>query len=612
MRPEEENIVEKSDYNVVAEAEFTLDGLNYIITGDERFYRMIGEFSFFSFDKIVHDDDRANFLEFVKHDNEEKDIFIRCKIRDRGFRLLHLIKLETRRVGDDTLSCFRLQDVILVCQKYRKYFDIVKKYRSFMDILPNKFFDLNLKTGIFTLYYYNNHKAWPIVRTHFDEWKKYVVEKKQIDEKSMKNFNMLCECIENEMENFSITLNCSILTNGVRMEHLSIKGQTLKESVEEPLVLGVITQERANNNNSFIISQTDNPEAGRDSGTGLLNKKTVTDKIIEKLSQLKEEKIGQGRNVYLLVLDIDNFKQVNDNYGHYFGDEVIKYFAKRLSYMAEGKGLVGRIGGDEFIVYLDNVKDEEELRIMLKSMRLRLKLELKEKNPDYLFSTSIGISRYGVDGTDFETLFKISDACLYIAKDKGKDRFIIYDLAKHGNLLKNDTIKVARGNDFLKPIDKYELATKLVMKACKEGTSCMVDIIKELGDKLNLHGIRVFVGDDLKRAYSSGHYIKDLDEASYINSPEYSVHFDEHDMYVVNNVTAIYMIHPELASKFKDDNICSFIQARVRDDKGKFVAMMQFDIFGENRRKWSNADICTLRMLVLGLTNIAGEYDCKK
>ena len=69
MRPEEDNIVDEYDYTIIAEAEFTLDEMNYIITGDERFYRMIGEFSFFSFDKIVHNDDRASFLEFVKRDN---------------------------------------------------------------------------------------------------------------------------------------------------------------------------------------------------------------------------------------------------------------------------------------------------------------------------------------------------------------------------------------------------------------------------------------------------------------------------------------------------------------------------------------------------------------
>lgn len=608
MRPEEENIVDEYDYTIIAEAEFTLDEMNYIITGDERFYRMIGEFSFFSFDKIVHNDDRASFLEFVKRDNEDQDIIIRCNIRDKGYRLLRLIKLGNRVVGNEYLKSFRLQDVACVCQKYRKYFDIVKKYRSYMDILPNKFFDFNIKTGIFTLYYYNNHKAQHIFKKPFAEWKNYVIENNLVDDKSKKNFDMLCECIENHMENFSINLTSSILTSGLRMEHLSIKGQTLKESVEEPIVLGVITQE-SYTNNSFIINQGENPDAGRDSATGLYNKKTVTDKIIDKFNQLKNEKLGQGRNVYLLVLDIDNFKQVNDTYGHYFGDEVILHFARRLNSMAEGKGFVGRIGGDEFMVFLDNIKDEEELRIMLKSMRLRLKLELKEINPDYLFSSSIGICKYGVDGYDFETLFKISDACLYIAKDKGKDRFIIYDVAKHGNLLENETIKVARGNDFLKPIDKYELATKLILKANKLGNEGLVDIIRELGDKLNLHGIRVFAGDKLKRVYSSGHYIKDLDDALYITEPEYSAHFDEHDMYVVNNVAAIEILHPELAYKFKEDNICSFIQVRAVNNDGKCFAMMQFDIFGEIRRKWSNADICTLRMVFMGLVNATGHFD---
>ena len=605
MRPENMNI-EARKATINAEAEFTIDGLNYIITGDERFYGMIGEFSFFSFDKIVHDKDRERFLEFME-DDKEYDIVLRCRFKDKKYHVIRLLKVDSRMVGNDRINTLILQDMVNVCVKFREYFDIVKKYRTFLDILPNKFFDYEIKTGIITVFYYNNHISQPIMRMQFNDWKKYVIENNMIDNRSLKNFDILCECIENQMENFSISIRSSMLSSGIRMENLSIKGQTLMEKVENQLVLGVITQEKYQNE---VIIKNENSDVGMDSATGLYNKKTVTDIITDRLNKMNQEGTRLKNKVYLLVLDIDNFKQVNDTYGHYFGDEVIKSFAKGLNHMAANKGIVGRIGGDEFIVLLDKVKDEEELRIMLKSMRVKLKLDLKEEKPDYLFSSSIGISEFGKDGNDFEKLFKISDACLYIAKDKGKDRFIIYDFYKHGDLLSGETVRVATGNDVLKPIDKYEMAIRMVLKASKvTSDEELVEILDELGDKLNLHGIRVFAGEKLKNIYNNGHYKNELSDALYINSPEYSAHFDKHDMYVVNNVATIEVLHPELAHIFKENNICSFIQARVMTEEGKCIAMIEFDIFGEIRRKWSSADISTLRMVVMGLSQVSYRYN---
>ena len=131
---------------------------------------------------------------------------------------------------------------------------------------------------------------------------------------------------------------------------------------------------------------------------------------------------GCDHSMYLMVWDIDDFKQVNDTYGHYFGDEVIKHLATELNRAVANRGLVGRIGGDEFLVLLKEANGEDTLRSLLKAVRKKLKVDLAQEKPDYEFSASIGISQYGKDGTDYETLFKIADGALYIAKEKGKDR----------------------------------------------------------------------------------------------------------------------------------------------------------------------------------------------
>ena len=163
-------------------------------------------------------------------------------------------------------------------------------------------------------------------------------------------------------------------------------------------------------------------ELTMDSLTKVYNKKTITE-YAQKL--VKKEKINR---VSIVILDVDYFKQVNDRYGHLYGDKVLTRVAKKLKEVVGEDGVVGRIGGDEFIVLIKDVT-VEELRIMLKAMRKGLKVSLAQKQPEYMFSTSIGIAQFGKDGSDFETLFKIADAALYIAKEKGKDRYIIYDLS---------------------------------------------------------------------------------------------------------------------------------------------------------------------------------------
>ena len=88
-------------------------------------------------------------------------------------------------------------------------------------------------------------------------------------------------------------------------------------------------------------------DVNKDSATGLLNKKAVTEAVIDALAEA--DTLNDRRTLYLAVMDIDDFKNVNDTYGHYFGDEVIAGFAAELRKNIGDKGIIGRIGGDEFI-----------------------------------------------------------------------------------------------------------------------------------------------------------------------------------------------------------------------------------------------------------------------
>lgn len=145
----------------------------------------------------------------------------------------------------------------------------------------------------------------------------------------------------------------------------------------------------------------------RDIFTGLFNK-TNAFKLINKKIETSNKKT-QGA---FAILDIDGFKRFNDSYGHDVGDLVLESVAKSLSENISSNDIVGRFGGDEFILYIENYGTKEELRKNLEKL-------LVYKVGSHAVHTSIGISILNEDSTTFNRLFKHADEALYKAKNSG-------------------------------------------------------------------------------------------------------------------------------------------------------------------------------------------------
>lgn len=155
--------------------------------------------------------------------------------------------------------------------------------------------------------------------------------------------------------------------------------------------------------------------------TGLLNKLTFENESKEYLHQRDDED-----KAILLILDFDNFKHVNDNYGHQIGDAVLKAFANILTREFRPQDLIGRVGGDEFMVLMRGIKEKDVGRadeISSEILDQLSKLHIGNAGP---FSCSIGI---GTDSTgyDFDGLYKLADKALYEAKERGKACYVRYD-----------------------------------------------------------------------------------------------------------------------------------------------------------------------------------------
>ena len=125
------------------------------------------------------------------------------------------------------------------------------------------------------------------------------------------------------------------------------------------------------------------------------------------------------------IFDIDNFKQANDRFGHGFGDYCIRQFAEGIRHCFRADDMVGRIGGDEFVVFIPNADPEwVHRKAMALIQALNMNCEL-EGNILHI-SASIGIAMSQGEGADYATLYRNADTALYAAKEAGKNRFELY------------------------------------------------------------------------------------------------------------------------------------------------------------------------------------------
>ena len=158
----------------------------------------------------------------------------------------------------------------------------------------------------------------------------------------------------------------------------------------------------------------------RDLLTGLYNKRSFEEEVKMALINKNPNDVST-----LLILDFDNFKHVNDTYGHQVGDEVLKAFSNILVRAFRTKDIIGRIGGDEFMVFMPAMSEEFIRRSEEISKEILHELNILKVGRAGPFSCSIGI---GTDSTgyDFKNLYLLADNALYESKQRGKACFTRY------------------------------------------------------------------------------------------------------------------------------------------------------------------------------------------
>jgi len=201
----------------------------------------------------------------------------------------------------------------------------------------------------------------------------------------------------------------------------------VKSQLKSPLLLNAILSAV----NRSKLEKKLHKLAHYDSLTGVVSRHLLIDRLNLAISGFNPDQLLSA----VAFIDLDNFKPINDSYGHEAGDLVLKEVASRISMVLNSQDTVARVGGDEFALILNKVNTQEEAEIILKRVLIILSAPFDVNNEQYLrISASIGAVFIDQNAVDPETLLRRADQSMYLAKNSGRNKVVFFDLDEEHKL----------------------------------------------------------------------------------------------------------------------------------------------------------------------------------
>lgn len=169
----------------------------------------------------------------------------------------------------------------------------------------------------------------------------------------------------------------------------------------------------------FLLQKQIEEERDTDSLTGLLNKNS----LMTQINGILSNKTSSG---VMMIIDIDNFKSINDTYGHSYGDLILAGIGTCLNTVIPDGNITGRFGGDEFIVFLKNQEDIDNVETLAEQMIEYVNTNIHTPNRNEIIGICIGISAIDKTDYDYDSVFRKSDEALYTAKNQGRNTYSVY------------------------------------------------------------------------------------------------------------------------------------------------------------------------------------------
>ena len=305
--------------------------------------------------------------------------------------------------------------------------------------------------------------------------------------------------------------------------------------------------------------------------TNLYNKKTVTEMLKNKINVSRQS--GS-----LFIIDVDKFKECNDNFGHAFGDKVLSAVSKVIRDSVINQGFAGRIGGDEFICFVDKTEDYD-VRNIARSIRLGVQWAIPAINPESVVTTSIGIARISENASSYEEAFKLADKCLYIAKSRGRNCYVIYRPKIHDKIImqSEDSLHNSKlGKTQSESANRSIEILKLIMNPKKD---FLKEVIPLLIEHLGVHKITIYKWKNGKYSQILTSGYEDVKFRDDKLDDSYFKYYNSYGFFHIDNLNIFDTIDKEKYNMYLTDKVTSTLEVKCDNDDGSPNLLVCYDVF---------------------------------
>lgn len=561
-----------------------------IVSADMGFYAYINDNLYYTFDDFVEPDYLDVFSKYMKMADGKHFVVSLCNLSECGCGEYLARVFPCSKEGCVELrliSASRLVDDRDYLMK------TLKLKNAVLELYNDAYFVYDVSGQMFKIYKVSHYEK--TLKEYTIDELKALVDANATEEEKSETQTFLSALMSGERE-LKLNIQSSVINLDMETAMMYIKGSSIYINGEYTYATGSIHIGRDRGTGETMKEQ-------RDSLTGVLARAEIKSASVNAID------VKKTVNVAFAIIDIDYFKKINDTYGHKMGDKVLKQVASLIEECVGTSGIVGRYGGDEFIVLYYDIKDRDDMRVRLRSLKNMVQSTFPvndEGKP--AITLSIGSAIYPRDAQNYEDIFMLADFALYRAKEKGRNRYVMFESDKHGvvddirDLQKQDKRINNRGDMSLGDI------VCTMMDRVYRGEDYPVDkLLDDIVLNSPVQRILVYAGKPSKIVHMSGQGRPDEEMISktqdYMTDEYYESLLNKEGFLIINDIRFMENRNKAVYEKMKEQGLRSYMQFKFKDKSG-VDCVVSFETVTD-KLMWNQSAIRYYRLIVRLLSEYA-------
>ena len=572
-------------------SDILIDEKMSIVTADENFEAISGNNALFVYTRYIHPDDVSRFTEALKDYAESGKFIVVRMLYQTGEYHWMLTRITDGGVSETRGHMYdiNIMDAALITTQIDNLNSQIERYSSYLGMCENVLFSYDILNDDFNVFMTSDgHQTLSFYRGTLNAWEEDKIKIDALGLNEVKELDGFCKALANGEKLFKREITINILNKPGRLDRCLARGNTIVDAYGNSIVIGTIIILESSDNH--VVEELNIISDMKDPGTDLLNKRAITD-YVRKLIDSQP-----GHTVTIAIIDIDDFKTINDTYGHMFGDEVLCKVADILRDAVGSRGLCVRIGGDEMFIIMEGLNDNEGIRNVLRTIRNNTKWLYHDDPRNIKITCSIGSATYPNDAKNYDELFKIADKVLYLAKEKGKDRYIIYHEDIHREYVYGMGRIVDLNDKVFYKYHKMEIVNTIIREYKEADDARRKELIDNVAVAFNINTIAIYDRTELTKHILYGDQRMTDDDGSFFKEDNYIPNFREDGIFVIDNINYFETKAPAVYKVYSEYGIVQAVQYIIGGDIKKNNNIISYGRFKLDK-KWAESDMNFLAII---------------